>query len=61
MGMAVGGKGGGLNNEPNVVPMIDVASLGGDPQKPGNMTAEPKISIEGCTAIVVPTSVLVRW
>ncbi|MEP7380360.1 MAG: biopolymer transporter ExbD [Gemmatimonadota bacterium] len=24
MGMAVGGKGGGLNNEPNVVPMIDV-------------------------------------
>ncbi len=44
-----------------VVPMIDVASLGGDPQKPGNMTAEPKISIEGCTAIVVPTSVLVRW
>lgn len=24
MGMSVGGKGGGLNNEPNVVPMIDV-------------------------------------
>ncbi|HRN54722.1 MAG TPA: biopolymer transporter ExbD [Gemmatimonadaceae bacterium] len=24
MGMSVGGEGGGLNNEPNVVPMIDI-------------------------------------
>lgn len=44
-----------------IVPTIDVRALGGDPQKPGSLTGEPKVAIDGCTITLVPSSVVVKW